>query len=46
MDPRFHNLMSQELRALLAEHDGGKNPSNPDLMAAVTRVLREQNPKV
>ena len=42
MDPKFPNLMIDELRALLSQIEGCREPENEDLYKAVTQALRPQ----
>lgn len=42
MDPRFPNFMIDELRALLSQIEGAREPENDDLYKAVMQTLRPQ----
>ena len=42
MDPKFPSFMIDELRALLNQIEGGRQPRNDDLYKAVIQALRPQ----
>lgn len=44
MDSKFHDACVAALEQLLAEMRDGLAPSNPELEAAVNRVVRDQMP--
>lgn len=46
MDPQFPSFMIDELRALLSQIEGGKQPENDDLYKSVMRTLRPQYEEV